>query len=330
MEIVRSNDTVNLTQLEFREEKPNLSIAPPIVILILNTVGNSLALILLHRLSGEHKWRIFYRFVLALTINDLLGIILTVPVGIARYASNFTYTLPPSLCDFVAFVQMFTILNSAFIVFSMSLDRFLAILFPVKYSFSAKERRAHTLLILGGIVSLLVSSALHMVGRHARRFYPGSWCFVDFSSESWADRGISLVYALTGLIILFLVTVLNIAVIVTIFRQIFSKGNSRKRNTSSKKSTQTIFLLFSVVILFAICSVPLLVRTHIYHNQLHVYLVFDDAYFKNIFAYYRPPGGGRLYEKKDPSVYAFLRTFFILSFEKKVTMKMYKSEFSIG
>ncbi|XP_078319572.1 prostaglandin E2 receptor EP4 subtype-like [Crassostrea virginica] len=259
MEIVRSNDTVNLTQLESREEKPNLSIAPPIVILILNTVGNSLALILLHRLSGEHKWRVFYRFVLALTINDLLGIILTVPVGIARYASNFTYTLPPSLCDFVAYVQMFTILNSAFIVFSMSLDRFLAILFPVKYSFSAKERRAHALLILGGIVSLLVSSALHMVGRHARRFYPGSWCFVDFNSESWADRGISLVYALTGLIILFLVTVLNIAVIVTIFRQNFSKGNSTKRITSSKKSTQTIFLLFSVVILFAICSVPLLV-----------------------------------------------------------------------
>ena len=270
MEIVRSNDTVNLTQLESREEKPNLSIAPPIVILILNTVGNSLALILLHRLSGEHKWRVFYRFVLALTINDLLGIILTVPVGIARYASNFIYTLPPSLCDFVAFVQMFTILNSAFIAFSMSLDRFLAILFPVKYSFSAKERRAHALLILGGIVSLLVSSALHMVGRHARRFYPGSWCFVDFNSESWADRGISLVYALTGLIILFLVTVLNIAVIVTIFRQNFSKRNSTKRVTSSKKSTQTIFLLFSVVILFAICSVPLLVRTHIYHYRLNV------------------------------------------------------------
>ena len=136
MDIVRGNDTVyvnntNLTQLESREEKPTASIAPPIVILILGTIGNGLALILLHRLSGEHKWRVFYRLVLALTINDLLGIILTAPIGIARYASNFTFTFPPSLCDYMAFVQMFTILNSAFIVFSMSLDRFYAILFPV-------------------------------------------------------------------------------------------------------------------------------------------------------------------------------------------------------
>nr|XP_022314588.1 prostaglandin E2 receptor EP4 subtype-like [Crassostrea virginica] len=265
MEIVRSNDTVyvnntNLTQLESREEKPTASIAPPIVILILGTIGNGLALILLHHLSGEHKWRVFYRFVLALTINDLLGIILTAPIGIARYASNFTFTFPPSLCDYMAFVQMFTILNSAFIVLSMSLDRFYAILFPVKYSFSAKERRAHALLILGGVVSLFVSSALHMAGRHARSFYPGSWCFVDFNSESWADRGISLVYALTGLIILSFVVILNIAVIVTIFRQNVSKGNSAMRITSSKKSTQMIFLLFAVVILFAICSAPLLIN----------------------------------------------------------------------
>ena len=55
----------------------------------------------------------------------------------------------------MVFVPMFTILNSAFIMFSMSLDIFYAILFPVKYSFSAKERRAHALLIVGGLVSLL-------------------------------------------------------------------------------------------------------------------------------------------------------------------------------
>ena len=139
------------------------------MILILGTIGNGLALILLHHFSGEHKWRDFYRFVLALTINDLLGIILTAPIGIARYASNFTFTFPPSL-DYMVFVQMFTILNSAFIMFSMSLDIFYAILFPVKYSFSAKERRAHALLIVGGLVSLLWSSALHMAGRHARSY----------------------------------------------------------------------------------------------------------------------------------------------------------------
>lgn len=250
----------NTTNSGFSEKKPQASIAPPILFLILGTLGNGLALFLLCRFSGEHKWRPFYRFVLALAINDFFGIALAAPFGIARYASGFTFTFSRGLCDYMAFIQMFAILNSACIVLSMSLDRFIAIVFPFRYSVSAKESRAHLLLIFGGVTSFLLSIIPHFAGRKSRSFFPGSWCFVDFKSDAWIDRGISLAYAFTALIILILVTVLNILVIVTLVRQYCLNGNAGMQKTTSKKSTQMIVLLIAVVILFAVCIIPLLIN----------------------------------------------------------------------
>lgn len=251
----------NTTDSGFSEEKPQASIAPPILFLILGTLGNGLVLFLLCRFSGEHQWRPFYRFVLALAINDFLGIALAAPFGIARYASDFTFTFSHGLCDYMAFIQMFAILNSACIVLSMSLDRFIAIVFPLKYSVSAKERRTHLLLMFGGAISLLLSTVPHLAGRHSRSFYPGSWCFVDFMSDAWIDRGISLAYASAGFIILCLVAVLNISVIVTLVRQHCLTGNGRKQQkTISKKSKQMIAFLFAIVVLFAVCLIPLLIN----------------------------------------------------------------------
>lgn len=84
-----------------------------------------------------------YRFVLELAINDLYGITLATPFVIARYVSNFYFTFSHSFCDCMAFIQTFAILSSACIVSSMSLDGFIAIVFPLKYSVSVKERRGH-------------------------------------------------------------------------------------------------------------------------------------------------------------------------------------------
>lgn len=46
-------------------------------------------LFLLCRFSAEHKWRPFYIFVLALSINDFLGFTLATLFGIDRYILNF-------------------------------------------------------------------------------------------------------------------------------------------------------------------------------------------------------------------------------------------------
>lgn len=251
----------NTTDSGFIEEKPQTSIVPIIVFLILGTLGNGLVLFLLYRFSGEHKWRPFYRFVMALAINDFFGVALSAPFGIVRYASDFTFTFSHSLCDYMAFIQMFAILNSAGVVLSMSLDRFIAIVFPLKYSVSAKERRAHLFLMFGGALSLLLSTIPHLAGRHSRIFYPGTWCFVDFKSDASVDRGISLTYAFTGFIILCLVAVLNISVIITLVRQHCLTGNERKQQkTLSKKSKQMIAFLFAIVVLFAVCFIPLLIN----------------------------------------------------------------------
>eukprot|EP00105_Crassostrea_gigas_P026952 XP_011448108.1 PREDICTED: prostaglandin E2 receptor EP4 subtype-like [Crassostrea gigas] len=242
-------------------EKPAANIVPSILFMTFGTLGNGLVLFLLCRFSAEHKWRPFYRFVLALSINDLLGFTFATPFGIARYITNFNFDFPDRLCSYIAFIHMFGILNSACIVLSMSLDRFIAIVFPFKYSTSLKDRRANLLLLIGCVVSFLMSTIPLLAGRRSRRFYPGSWCFVDFKSDSWVDRGISLAYASAGFIIMCLVVVLNISVIVTLVRQHCLTGNERKQQTAfRKKRKHLIVLMFAVVVLAVVCNVPLLIN----------------------------------------------------------------------
>ncbi|XP_061175596.1 prostaglandin E2 receptor EP4 subtype-like [Saccostrea echinata] len=253
-----SSNQTNSSTLNSIGENPN--VLAPVILLILGAIGNGLAFAILCRLSSDHQWRPFYRFVCVLTINDFFGVVLAAPFGIARYASNFTFTFTQPLCDYMAFIQMLAILNSAFIVFSMSLDRFFAIVFPFKYSTSSKERRAHVLLILGGILSVFLSSVHILAGRQSRSFYPGSWCFVDFKSDSWIDRGISLAYSTIGFILLSLIMVLNCTVIITLLRQSFVGSEVAKQRISSKNSKQMIVLLLAVVVLFAICIIPLLIN----------------------------------------------------------------------
>lgn len=77
---------------------------------------------------------------------------------------------------------------------------------------------------------------------------------IDFNSDSWIDRGITLAYASAGFIILCLVGVLNISVIVTLLPQHCFTGNEKKQQkTLSKKRKQMIALLL-VCCCCSLCS----------------------------------------------------------------------------
>ena len=112
---------------------------PASLLLVFGVVGNILALIILCCSARSHKWRPFYCFVCGLAITDGGGVFLSYPFVLVRYASNFQYDFSQPLCDYMAFVLMFTIMASAMIVCGMSLDRFLAILYPHVYNTPRKR-----------------------------------------------------------------------------------------------------------------------------------------------------------------------------------------------
>ncbi|XP_052712498.1 prostaglandin E2 receptor EP4 subtype-like [Crassostrea angulata] len=109
------------------------SIVPPSLQYGFGVFGNLIAIILLFRSSGQHKWKPFYRLVGGLAITDFCGIALVYPAVMIRYISGFTFDFPKELCGFVSFCFSFSFLSSALIVSAMSFDRFLAVTCPILY-----------------------------------------------------------------------------------------------------------------------------------------------------------------------------------------------------
>ncbi|XP_062586168.1 prostaglandin E2 receptor EP4 subtype-like [Saccostrea cucullata] len=228
--------------------------APVSLLFIVGVVGNALALFILFSSYKTHKWRPFYRYVAGLAVTDSCGVFLTCPFVILRYASGFQYDFPDPLCDFIAFILMFMILGSAFIVCAMSLDRFLAILYPHIYNTATKNRRA-TLTLLGIWTFSGFISSLHIITKsESVRFFPGTWCFHDFLDVATKGRVLTMLYSLIGILILVTTAVLNALVICSFCRNI-----RQKRKKTMKRDIFIIIFLILTVIVFSICISPLLI-----------------------------------------------------------------------
>lgn len=68
------------------------------------------------------------------------------------------------------------------------------------------------------VVGALISSLQLMGLGETFNYYPGSWCFLKFVSESTMNRVSSYIFSLFGLSILLTTIGLNLIVIVTVCR----------------------------------------------------------------------------------------------------------------
>lgn len=75
----------------------------------------------------------------ALAISDGGGILASYSIAEYRYISKFNYEFSESLCIYLGFVFVFTLMSSAMIVCCMSFDRFFAISFSIHYSSPSKD-----------------------------------------------------------------------------------------------------------------------------------------------------------------------------------------------
>lgn len=233
------------------------SIVPPVLLCILGVGGNAIAVAVVCCAVKSHQWQPFYRFVCGLALTDGLGVMLAVPFAIHRYATDFEYNYSQTVCDYMAVVQMFTIIASAMIVCTMSLERFMAIVFPYVYKSIQKGSRSLVMLVCVWTLSAFLSSGHLLAGSHSRLFYPDSWCFVNFVSDNSTDLVFSFLYALTGLFLLITTFVTNVILVAVIIKKKCSKSSSL---TADRHGTHIILFLFSVVLLFSICILPILMN----------------------------------------------------------------------
>ncbi|XP_066480467.1 prostaglandin D2 receptor-like [Tiliqua scincoides] len=253
------------------------SALPGALLFAAGLAGNVLALGVLRRhrrREGRRGASAFYLLASALAATDLLGKCLLSPMVLAAYARNRSLSAlwpaegapsgggprlePGRLCQLFAFLMGFFGLAPTALLLAMALQSCLALGHPYCYQRHASRRRA-ALGAAAAAASCAALCALPLLGFGATAQYcPGSWCFMRMAGAR--ARPYSLLYAsLLGALVL--------AVCLCHLRAMRSLCALARRRpgpgAGPVEELGQLLLLGLMTVLFAVCSLPLIVRAYV-------------------------------------------------------------------
>nr|XP_033806677.1 prostaglandin D2 receptor-like isoform X2 [Geotrypetes seraphini] len=245
---------------------------PSVLIFGAGLLGNLIALFILwlHKLRSRSRGlSVFYALVTALTLTDLLGKCLVSPMVLVSYAKNQTLLElgeKRRLCDLFAFAMLFFGLSSTLILLAMALECWLSLGRP--YLYARLVTRRHGVLTAPAVYvfsGLFCAMPFLGFGTYVQ-YCPGTWCFVKMTEKqpSAGVLGFSLFYGTLMGVLVLAVVLCNLSVMKHLLHM-YQKQN-RKCCIGNAKTTEAMdhfILLALMTTLFAICSLPLTVRTYI-------------------------------------------------------------------
>ncbi|XP_069897190.1 prostaglandin E2 receptor EP4 subtype [Dipodomys merriami] len=287
-------------------ERLNSPVTIPAVMFIFGVVGNLVAIVVLCKSRKEQKETTFYTLVCGLAVTDLLGTLLVSPVTIATYMKGQWPGEQP-LCDYSTFILLFFGLSGLSIICAMSIERYLAINHAYFYSHYVDKRLAGLTLFAVYVSNVLFCALPNMGLGHSQRQYPGTWCFIDWTSNVTAYAAFSYMYAGFSSFLILATVLCNVLVcgaLLRMHRQFMRRtslgtepqqhhaaaaavsaacrGNPAaspapprvsdfRRRRSFRRiagaEIQMVILLIATSLVVLICSIPLVVRVFI--NQLY-------------------------------------------------------------
>ncbi|KAG8449221.1 hypothetical protein GDO86_016042 [Hymenochirus boettgeri] len=235
-------------------------------------LGNLIALVLLEnrRRCIRGHISLFHILATGLVITDLLGTCMLSPVVLASYSRNLTLNAlgaNKSVCNYFAFAMTFFSLATMLVLFTMALERALAIGHPYLYAKVISKRCG--LIAFPGIYTFCIVFCLFPtmgVGEHIQ-YCPGTWCFIDMRGhhvDGSTSNVYSISYATLLLIIIIAILTCNLIVIVSLVRmhkrqkarRLGSLMVTKRERMSMSEEIDHLILLLLMTIIFIICSVP--------------------------------------------------------------------------
>uniref|UniRef100_A0A8C5LGH9 Prostaglandin E2 receptor EP4 subtype n=1 Tax=Jaculus jaculus TaxID=51337 RepID=A0A8C5LGH9_JACJA len=292
-------------------DRLNSPVTIPAVMFIFGVVGNLVAIVVLCKSRKEQKETTFYTLVCGLAVTDLLGTLLVSPVTIATYMKG-QWPGDQALCDYSTFILLFFGLSGLSIICAMSIERYLAINHAYFYSHYVDKRLAGLTLVAVYASNVLFCALPNMGLGRSERQYPGTWCFIDWTTNVTAYAAFSYMYAGFSSFLILATVLCNVLVcgaLLRMHRQFVRRtslgteqhhaaaalasgtcrvhaasgpalprlGDLRRRRSFRRiagAEIQMVILLIATSLVVLICSIPLVVRVFI--NQLYQPSVVKD------------------------------------------------------
>ncbi|XP_025111286.1 G-protein coupled receptor 54-like [Pomacea canaliculata] len=167
------------------------------LVLLMGLAGNILVIVSVARYRRMHN--ITNIFLLSLATADLLLVCVCVPVKFARFFT-FTWRLGEVMCKGVHYLQNVSIICSVLNLTGLSLERYYAIMYPMKARYMCTVKLARRSVIGIWILSLVMALPIivgqgHFLVGGSRKGY---WCM-----ERWPDLVYQQLYQLYMLLIVY-------------------------------------------------------------------------------------------------------------------------------
>ncbi|XP_049785180.1 adipokinetic hormone/corazonin-related peptide receptor variant I isoform X2 [Schistocerca cancellata] len=253
----QSNNSVLPEDMKFNDGHV-VSIATYSVLMVVSAAGNLTVLFIILRRRARSRVN---HMLMHLAIADLLVTFLMMPLEIG-WSSTVSWRAGDALCRVMAFFRVFGLFLSSFVLICISIDRYFAVLKPMKLSDVA--RRGRYLLAAAWIMSVLCSTpqmfVFHVESHPNVTWYRQCVSYNSFPSKfseySYLGFGMLMMYGLPLTVIIFSYT----SILGEIYRRSREFSDDRFRRSSlgflGRARIRTLKMTIIIVVVFFICWTP--------------------------------------------------------------------------
>lgn len=257
--------------------------------------GNVVALVILDirrrrgmRTGSTRRHSMFHILITSLVVTDLAGTCLISPIVQVSYAKNITLVGMSNgtmgVCSYFGVSMTFFSLATMSLLFATALERCFAIGYPYLYNRHVTKKCAYiTIPVVFCLCTLFCLLPFVGFGKYVQ-YCPGTWCFIDMNPQQRKDRVYVNLYASIMLVLVLAIVACNGFVVYQLFKMyqrrrrngsvMVSTRSNSDRKTSMAEEVEHLILLVFMTIIFIVCTLPLVVRSHTRshtHSCLHLF-----------------------------------------------------------
>lgn len=205
-------------------------------------------------------------YLFSLSLSDLLYA-LTLPLWIHYTWNKDNWTFSPTLCKANAFFMFLNFYSSAAFLTSIAIDRYLAVVYPLRFTFLRTRRFAFLISLCIWILETVINGVILLEDETSTEYCKAqkfTLCYDKYPLEKWQVRH-NLTRTCTGY---------AIPLVLIIFcNQKVYRAVRRNQATENSEKKRIVKLLVSITVTFVLCFTPfhvmLVIRSILEHDGNH-------------------------------------------------------------
>ncbi|XP_078702598.1 QRFP-like peptide receptor [Branchiostoma floridae x Branchiostoma belcheri] len=255
------NLTPRVYVTELSPSAKTVTLVSYIVIFLAALLGNSLVVFVVWKNKGMRTTMNI--FICSLAASDLLITIFCIPVTLMQNMLK-NWILGDFMCKLVPFIQTIAVASSVLTLTGIAVERYYAIIHPLKVKYLLSKARAGVILALVWVVSVGVATPMLFV--HKTEELDDALFQQRFVTcgEKWWGPTQQTTYTIFNLVVLFILPLLTMtSLYIRIAHRLWVQqpvgvfaGSNFAHGNSVRRKRQAIKMLVVVVLLFAVCWLP--------------------------------------------------------------------------